>query len=428
MRPEIETDRARFLGRGRDARAPIAVMDGRPLSNTVGTVLDPVFALRRRVRVQPGETVRIAFWTVVASSRADVLDLVDKHHDANAFERAATLAWTQAQVQLRHLGVDAEEASLFQRLAGHVLYADRSMRPSSEIIRRGGGGPAGLWAQGISGDIPIVLVRIDDIEDIAIVGQLLRAHEYWRMKQLAVDLVILNERSSSYVQDLHIALETTVRTSQSHPRAGVDVARGCVFVLRADLISQETRALLPSVARVVLAASDGKSLGPARPLPRSERLPRRLHRDACSPQRCNHPVPGTQELEFFNGLGGFAAEWPGICDDPQARARSTPAPWINVIANATFGFQVAVEGGGYTWSVNSRENQLTPWSNDPVTDRPGEVIFLRDEDTGELWGPTASADPGRGRALYRSARPGIQPVRARRARHRTRSPPIRSAR
>jgi cyclic beta-1,2-glucan synthetase len=384
---EIETDRARFLGRGRDARAPIAVMDGRPLSNIVGTVLDPVFAFRRRVRIQPGETARIAFWTVIASSRADVLDLVDKHHDANAFERAATLAWTQAQVQLGHLGIDTDEASLFQRLVGHVLYADRSTRPSSDAIRRGGGGPAALWAQGISGDIPIVLARIDDIEDIAIVGQLLRAHEYWRMKQLAVDLVILNERASSYVQDLQIALETTVRTSQSHPRVGVDGARGSVFVLRADLISQETRALLPSVARVVLAASQGSL---------SDQLDRFRETDATAPPplRRSPPtgvqqsVPATLDLEFFNGLGGFAEngrEYVTILSAEQV----TPAPWINVISNASFGFQVAVEGGGYTWSINSRENQLTPWSNDPVTDRPGEVIFLRDEDTGEIWGPTA---------------------------------------
>jgi cyclic beta-1,2-glucan synthetase len=384
---EIETDRARFLGRGRDARAPIGVMDGRPLSNTVGTVLDPVFAFRRRVRIQPDEMVRIGFWTVVASSRADVLGLVDKHHDANAFERAATLAWTQAQVQLGHLGVDADEASLFQRLAGHVLYADRSTRPSSDAIRRGGGGPAALWAQGISGDIPIVLVRIDDIEDIAIVGQLLRAHEYWRMKQLVVDLVILNERASSYVQDLQIALETTVRTSQFHPRVGVDGARGSVFVLRTDLISQETRALLSSVARVVLAGREGSL---------SDQLDRfrEARATAPPPPRRQLPadmppsVPPTLDLEFFNGLGGFAEngrEYVTILGAGQM----TPAPWINVISNASFGFQVAVEGGGYTWSVNSRENQLTPWSNDPVTDRPGEVIFLRDEDTGELWGPTA---------------------------------------
>ena len=381
---EIETDRARFLGRGRDARAPIAVMDGRPLSNTVGTVLDPVFALRRRVRVQPGKTVRIAFWTVVASSRADVLDLVDKHHDANAFERAATLAWTQAQVQLIHLGVDADEASLFQRLAGHVIYADPSTRPSSDALRQGGGSPAALWAQGISGDIPIVLVRINDIDDVAIVGQLLRAHEYWRLKQLAVDLVILNERVSSYVQDLQIALETMVRTSQSHPRIGVDGARGSVFVLRTDLISPETCARLPSVARVVITAhygslSDQLDYREASPIA----PPRRLLRTEVPPS-----APARVDLEFFNGLGGFAAngrEYVTILGTGQ----STPAPWINVVSNASFGFQVAVEGGGYTWSLNSRENQLTPWSNDPVSDRPGEVIFLRDEDTGELWGPTA---------------------------------------
>ena len=165
----------------------------------MGTVLDAVFALRCRVRVPAGATVRIAYWTAVADSRENVLDLLDKHHEPNAFVRAATLAWTQAQIQLRHLGIDAVEATLFQRLAGYVLYADASMRPSSDAIRRGSGGPAALWAHGISGDLPIVLLRIDDVEDIGVARQLLRAHEYWRMKQLAVDLVILNERTTSYI-------------------------------------------------------------------------------------------------------------------------------------------------------------------------------------------------------------------------------------
>ena len=219
-KPEVETDRARFLGRGCDISAPIAMADGRRLSNTVGTVLDPVFALRYRVRVPAGATVRIAFWTSIASSREAVLDLIDKHREANAFVRAATLAWTQAQVQLRHIGIDAAEAGLFQRLAGYVLYADASTRPSSDTVRRGAGGPDALWAHGISGDLPIVLLRIDDVEDVDIARYLLRAHEYWRMKQLAVDLVILNERGTSYHQDLQIALETQLRMSQAQPQAG----------------------------------------------------------------------------------------------------------------------------------------------------------------------------------------------------------------
>jgi cyclic beta-1,2-glucan synthetase len=420
--PEFETDRARFLGRGRELREAISVRDGRPLSNTVGTVLDPVFALRHRLRVPAGGTVRIAYWTGVAASRQGVLDLLDKHHDANAFARAATLAWTQAQVQLRHLGIDAAEASLFQRLASHVLLANPSMRPSSDSIRRGGGGPAALWAQGISGDLPIVLVRIDDLEEIEIARQLLRAHEYWRMKLLAVDLVILNERAASYVQELQTALETQLRMSQSRPKLDADSMRGSVFVLRMDLISEQARALLSSVARVVLAGQRGSL---------ADQLDRYREPVTISPRAARKNIPAAAaaaataaaltgappDLEFFNGLGGFAGsgqEYLTLLGPGQ----STPAPWINVIANPHFGFQVSAEGSGYTWSRNSRENQLTPWSNDPITDRPGEALYLRDEETGELWGPTAlpirdpnttySARHGQGYSRFEHTAHGIE--------------------
>nr|WP_198374723.1 glucoamylase family protein [Roseomonas rubea] len=387
-RPEIETDRARFLGRGASIRRPIVMMDRRSLSNTVGTVLDPVFALRRRVRIPPGAVARVTFWTIAASSRDTLLELVDKHQDAAGFERAATLAWTQAQVQLHHLGIDSAEAGLFQRLAGHLIYATPILRPSSETIRRGGGGQPGLWPLGISGDLPILLLRINEIEDIGIARQLLQAHEYWRMKQFAVDLVILNERASSYVQDLQVALETLARTSESRTPPRDAGQPGRVFVVRADLMSSETAALLAATARVVLVGrrgqlSDQLNRAPQRgiALPPAARAAAAPVMPAGSP-----PLP---ELEYFNGLGGFAAdgrEYVTILGS----GRSTPAPWLNVVANPAFGFQVPTEGGGYSWSVNSREHQLTPWSNDPVADRPGEAFYLRDEDTGALWSPTAS--------------------------------------
>jgi cyclic beta-1,2-glucan synthetase len=392
--PEIETDRARFLGRGREIRSPLAVLDGRRLSGTVGTVLDPVFALRYRINVAAGTTARIAFWTGVASSRQAMLDLLDKHHEANSFVRATTLAWTQAQVQLRHLGIDSAEAGLFQRLAGHLLYADASVRAPPHTIRDGSGPPSGLWAQRISGDVPILLLRIDAVEDIAIARQLMQAHEYWQMKGLAADLVILNERAASYVQDLQNALETLARLSQSRPQPGAHSVRGSVFVLRADLISEQTRGLLSAVARVVLVARRGaladqldrvrKPVGLAAPSMKSVRT--------IEPPASAIAGP---DLEFFNGLGGFAAqgrEYVTLLGPGQ----STPAPWINVIANPHFGFQVAVDGSGFTWALNSKEHQITPWSNDPVADRPGEVLYLRDEETGEVWGPTAAPirDPG----------------------------------
>jgi len=386
---EIETDRARFLGRGNAIGNAVAAIDGRPLSNTVGTVLDAVFALRRRVRVPPGGFARVAFWTVVANSREALLDAVDKHQDANAFERAATLAWTQAQVQLRHLDITPLQASLYQRLAGHVIYANPALRSSSDTIRRGLAPQHLLWPQGISGDVPIVVVRIDEVEDSGVVREVLRAREYWRLKGLAVDLVILNERGASYVQDLQVALEMPVRTSRSRTHLGAEREAGGIFVLRSDLIAGETRALLLAVARVVLLSRRG---GLAHQLdrvvaPRSEMPPatRKPASDATSPEK---PVADLAALQFFNGLGGFSSdgrEYVTVLGPGQ----STPAPWINVVSNPSFGFQVGTEGGGYTWAQNSRDNQLTPWSNDPVGDRPGEILYVHDLDSGALWTPTA---------------------------------------
>jgi cyclic beta-1,2-glucan synthetase len=254
---ECESDRARFVGRGRTLRDPVALTARTPLSGTRGAVLDPIVSLRRRVRIRPGKTVRVVFTTLVGTSRSAVLDLAEKYHDVTTFERVATLAWTQAQVQLHHLGIEPDEAHLFQMLSGSILYIDRALRASVEMLARRVENVSALWAQGISGDLPIVLVEIDDIDDIGIVRQLLRAHEYWRMKRLPVDLVILNSRAPSYVQDLQTLIETIVRTSQSMPRAEGAESQGKVFTLRADRVTVGQRDVLRSVARVEVSNRSG---------------------------------------------------------------------------------------------------------------------------------------------------------------------------
>jgi cyclic beta-1,2-glucan synthetase len=384
---QFETDRARFLGRGQTIRCATAITDGWPLSNTAGPVLDPIFSLRRRVRIPRGATVRIAFWTLAAASRAAVLDLADKHHDSMAFERATTLAWTQAQMQLHHLGIGSDEAHLFQRLANHVLYSDATLRPAGDVLKRGARKASTLWSQGISGDLPIVLVRVEEPEDLELVRQMLRAHEYWRLKQLAVDLVILNERASSYVQDLQIALDALVRMNQSMPKLASDDSRGAVFVLRADLVAPEVRDLLQAAARAVLHGNGGtlaEQINRARDrMPGSAPPARRP-----SPAQPQEPALPRPNMEFFNGLGGFAKDGREYLTVLDGREH-TPAPWLNVISNPQFGFQVSTDGSGFTWSVNSQQNQITPWSNDAVGDPPGEAIYVRDEETGEMWGPTA---------------------------------------
>lgn len=385
-RAEFETDRARFLGRGRTARSAQAITEGRPLTGQVGAVLDPAFVLRRRLKLAPGATAHLAFWTMAAESRDEILALVDQHLDPSAAERAITLAWTHAQVQLRHLGVTHQEAHAFQRLAAHVVYANPALRPPSEVIQAGAGGQAELWRLGISGDLPIVLLRIADLEHLETARELLHAAEYWRLKRLPVDVVIINERATSYVQDLQASLEMLVRAAQSRrPPGDVEVA-GQVFVLRADVLPSDLQARLAACARVVLSAQRGRlgeqlqRLGETAPPPAVAALSRGAP--------LSLTVPANPGLEMFNGFGGFA-------NDGQAYVvvlgpgESTPAPWTNVICNPSFGTLVSAEGAGFTWASNSREHQLTPWSNDPVSNRGGEAIYVKDRDSGEIWSPTA---------------------------------------
>ena len=385
---QFETDRARFLGRGQRIRTPISVTEGWPLSNTAGCVLDPIFSLRCRVRIPRGESVRVSFWTLVAESRDEALDLADKHREPNVFERVHTLTWTQAQGQFHHLGIGPEEAHMFQRLANRILFSDRTLRPPAEILKRGGRNLSALWAYGISGDLPIVLLRIDALDELGIVRQLLHAYEYWRLKRLAVDLVILNDRATSYIQDLQGAIEQLVRPIQSRPRGGRDDVRGNIFVLRTDLVPPEIRELLQTVVRVVLFSRRG-TLSEQINRIEETKLPVIVLPPWSTPPAAATEMTRTRlALEFFNGLGGFAyggREYVTILEPGQ----STPAPWINVIANSEFGFQVSTDGAGFTWALNSQQHRLTPWSNDPVSDPPGEAIYLRDDDSGEVWTPTA---------------------------------------
>ncbi len=385
-----ETDRARFIGRGRNLGDPALLHQ--PLSGTTGTVLDPIFSIRRRVLVPAGGRVRVTFWTLVADTPSALLELVDRHRDPSAYARAATLAWTHAQVQLRHLGLTNTEATDLQILGGAISRSDPRLRAASGRIIAGAGPQSGLWPFGISGDLPIVLMLIDDAGDLGRVRQILNAHEYWRARQLSVDLVVLNERSSSYVQDLQIGIEAAVRTAQSKPRAA-GAAQGAIHALRSDLITVEARALLLSVARVVLVASRGdigQQLDALPALAQTDVPPRPALLSAPDAT----PMP---QLEFFNGTGGFDADGREYVTVLRNGA-TTPAPWINVVANPSFGFITSAEGSGSVWAENSRENQLTPWSNDPVTDPPGEAVYLRDLDSGALWTPTAL--PMRGRGTY----------------------------
>jgi len=386
---EYETDRARFLGRGNDIRNPLSIAEGRKLSNTVGSVLDPAFSLRRSVRIAPGTSVHLVFTTIAAETREQVLDLADRYRDSRAFDRTLTLAWTHAQVQLHHLAIGPDEAQLFQRLANAVIYPEASLRPASDLLSRVNLDMSTLWSLGISGDLPIILARIDNEENVETIRQLLRAHEYWRMKQLSADLVIVNEKPPSYNQDFQGSLEALVHGSQLRLSPDSGNSLGRIFLVRGDLLTPQTRAQLQSFARVLILGRRGnltEQFGRSQTLYKEPSVyPARKRTRIGKPPDV---LPPKLDLEFFNGTGGFdkdGREYVTIL----AEGLRTPEPWVNVFANPTFGSIVSESGSSFSWSINSHENQITPWSNEHLSDPSGEIIYVRDEATGELWCPTA---------------------------------------
>ena len=380
---QYETDRARFLGRGHTVRRPVSIVDGKPLSNTDGAVLDPVFSLRRRVSIPAGGQARITFTTLAAGTREHALGLADKYRETDTFERVASLAWTQAQIQLRHLGIGTDEARIYQRLANRLFFPDPALRPSPDLLALNHKGQESLWLYGISGDLPIVFASFDEAGDRNLARDLLKAHAYWEMKRVDVDLVLVNENpSESYLQPQQNELEGLMRM-----RHAGQATRGGVFLLRKDHLPAEDRLLLQCAAHAVLGGRRGSLSDQVMRMRRVEvpvaprqRLPP-VSAEASAP-------PPRPSLEFFNGLGGFASdgkEYQIILGEGQW----TPAPWVNVMANPRFGTLVSESGSGFTWCGNSRERKLTPWSDDPVSDAPGEALYIRDRENGALWGPTA---------------------------------------
>ena len=391
-----ETDRARFIGRGRGVAAPVALdADVARLSGSQGSVLDPVAAIRCRISLEPGQSVNIDQVHGIGASRDAALGMVEKYRDRRLADRVFELAWTHAQVVLRQINAREMDAQLYGRLANSILYANPTLRAESSVLVKNRRGQSGLWGYAISGDLPIVLLRIADLANIELVRQLIQAHAYWRLKGLVVDLVIWNEDRAGYRQALQdqilglvaVGLETQV----------IDRPGG-IFIRAVEQISAEDRDLFQTVARVILSDSLGTLAEQLdRPGALAVRVPRLV---PGKPVRTEPPaafVLPTRELILTNGIGGFTPDGHEyvITTTP---AQLTPAPWANVLANPQFGCVISESGQAYTWGENAHEFRLTPWHNDPVADASGEAFYLRDEESGQLWSPTPL--PRRGATPY----------------------------
>ncbi|WP_312061843.1 GH36-type glycosyl hydrolase domain-containing protein [Pantoea septica] len=395
----FETDRAKFLGRGRTPADALALGSSGALSNASGAVLDPILAIRHAIILQPGQPVTIDIIYGISESRQQSLALMEKYRDHPIADRVFELAWSHSLVVLRQMNASEDDATLFNRLASAVLYSSQELRAESGVISRNRRGQSGLWGWAISGDLPIVLLSVTSDENIASVNTLLQAHRYWRRKGLEVDLVILNNSAEGYQQGLQNQIIDLVYAGSE---ASLLDKRGGLFVRKGEHLSAEDKLLLMSAACLYL---DDRAGGI------NEQLNQRIHTP--KPQArafIPHTVlesnqhtdwtPDTSQLRHFNGYGGFSQdgrEYQIVLRENE----STPAPWSNVLANRRFGSVISEAGQSYSWYENAHEFRLTPWENDPTSDRSGEAFFLRDEENGECWSPTTLPVRGRGDYLVR---------------------------
>ncbi|WP_240003900.1 GH36-type glycosyl hydrolase domain-containing protein [Luteibacter sp. 9135] len=382
-----ETDRARFIGRGRSTASPVVMDAGHDaLSGGHGAVLDPIVAIRVRITLDPEQTATLDFVTGVADTRPGCLRLIEKYRDRYLADRTFDLAWTRSQVLLRQANATLVDAQLYEHMATSILYPNLALRAEPELIAANRRGQSGLWGQAVSGDLPIVLLRIGDIARLDIARELVRAAAYWRQRGLTVDLVIWNEDSTGYRQTLHDALTGLLATGAE---TNLLDRPGGVFIRAAQSLSHEDRLVMEASACIVVV----DTLGSLHEQMERHRIGVRAAaaEPAWPARRRPAPAPAVPVAAAFSADGTEYV----ITLAPGA---TTPAPWCNVLANPSFGSVVSESGSAYTWAENAHGCRLTPWQNDPVEDACGEAIYLRDEATGHTWCPTPL--PMRGEGTY----------------------------
>jgi cyclic beta-1,2-glucan synthetase len=389
MNITYETDRMQFIGRGNTLVSPHAMTNSKCLTGSQGSVLDPIVAIQYQIILEPEGSATIDIVTGISETREGALNLVEKYQDKQFANRVFELAWTHSQVVLRQINASESDAQLYGRLASSVIFANSSLRAESGILIKNRRGQSGLWGYSISGDLPIVLLQIEDPANINLVRQLVQAHAYWKLKGLAVDLVIWNEDRAGYRQLLQ---EQIIGLIAAGIEANIIDRPGGIFVRSADQISNEDRILFQTVARAIISDARGAL---------AEQINRRgfgeLSVSNFKPTHTYKPIPQSdvvlprQDLIFYNGIGGFTSDGREYVITT-SKDRLTPAPWVNILANPVFGSVISENGLAYTWAENSHEYRLTPWYNDPVTDSSGEALYIRDEETGHFWSPAPLTD------------------------------------
>ncbi|UNF43904.1 protein ndvB [Bartonella krasnovii] len=419
QKTEVETDRLLFIGRGRSIHRPAAFDRNARFSNSQGCVLDPIISLRCHVKIPAHEKVELIFWTFAAHAKETLHNYIKHYCQPNIFQQEFSMAWTRSQVSLYQSGISLKEAITYQKYATPLIYPDRTWRLSSKNLAKNLGKQSDLWPMSLSGDIPLCLLRLDNEGDISVLRELLKAHEYWRTRGLIVDLVILNEQAFSYIQNTQHAIEWVCESYRHHTHDTDE--RQHIFTLRRDQMNDQSFKTLLASARIILDAQNGSLFEQLKQFDNND-FDFTIHKEhqesyyqlndpkynqdrqtiastqqnlfaslGLIGQQKTSPLPiDGNDLKYWNGYGGFNHHNHYVIR--LHGHTTTPHPWINVIAHKNFGFHVSAEGAIFTWANNSRDYHLTPWSNDPISNRPGEALYLVDRLSLKRFSPVSAVE------------------------------------
>ena len=386
-----EADRSQFIGRGQTLQQPAGLISPGYLTGTSGATLDPIFALGQEIVLEAHQSANLAYLTFAAESREAIMALASRYCNWALVERSFLQSNIAAQTWLGKQEITTTGLQNALQVLSALIYSFKAARAAPDIIASNRLGQPGLWSFGISGDYPILLVEIDDPQQADLIQEVLQIHKYLRSRRFMLDVVLLNQQQTDYGAELNGILYRLVSKVNGEEMLN---QRGGIYILNGDHMKPEERILLQTAGRVLLKGGSG-SLGdqlpgysiPVHHLP--EFNPTRPVDPAGISIKSSTPhfIEAMDGLQFFNGTGGFTSDGREYVIELPA-GKTTPAPWVNVIGYPTFGFMVSEAGSQCTWAINSGENRLSPWSNDPVRDPGGEILYLRDEETGETWTPT----------------------------------------
>ena len=382
---EYEIDKEKFMGQG-NIGIPEAIENSKPFSKNLGLVVDPCLAIKKTVKILPSETAVLDLIITVEYEEDRAQKLLKDYSNTNAVEQAFELSRAKMEAEAIYLGLKGEDIHKYQKMLSLLILKNQMKKIVLEKLPKRVYSQSELWKFGISGDLPILLIKIKDVNDMHVIKDALKAMEFFRSKNIKIDLVILNEERNSYEHFIKFEIEDEIQNSQLTFLKNV---YGGIFVINKKEITKEEADLLEFRCNLELDASSGNIEMQLKDL--EEEYEESLKNIGDEEKKIYIPNGEMEtlnenynDLKYNNDYGGFTEN--GLEYKMKiSKFHKLPTAWSNILANKNFGTLITQNLGGFTWNQNSRLNRLSAWNNNSNIDIPSEIIYIKDKETGNTW-------------------------------------------